>query len=223
MESPDDIKKYFEAEKRLASLFVTFLQGEKGFPSDSIGRGIILTKGLRPDVTIIEPKSKQIIAIIEIKGAREAFENYKVLWKQQLVSYLSAAGNPYIQTYLIMPAEENGGKFSFQICRSDEKSIFVPVAPDEFPHYSTLSTAVISGSINNAEKKQQKAVDVFLNYSYLLAIFLLILVSFAILDWWKPTWEKLSLIGGAVVLMILPHLKRLKVFGLEIERLGKSD
>jgi hypothetical protein len=221
MESTD-IKEYFRSQRKLLSLFVAFLQENKGFPSVSIGREIPLTKGMRPDLTIIEPKSREILSIIEVKGSGLDFAKNKAIWKQQIMSYLAASGNLSIPTYLVLPPEESSN-YSFKILSPDDKHDLIEIAPDDFPSYTTLSAAVISGSIKKAEKKQIEVVDRFHNYSYFLAIFLLLLVIFAILGWWKPTWEILSLIAGAIVLIVLPHLRKLKVFGLEIERLEKSD
>jgi len=208
-----------EREKDTLKALVEYLTAH-GYPSNSFVLEYPAGRR-RADLAVVDPDTKELVAIFELK--RERNPQSEKFGRQQLASYLSEIGNPAIPAYLVFDAPGTP-PFEIERVRFDEpdqnlKEKYMESPPDfQLLKASRRSTVV-------AEKKEQKkiALDKFMLICFVCAFISGVLFLMDLFSSFEMTEAQLLLLGATIALVIIPFAGRLKILGVEFERLEKKS
>jgi len=180
------------------------------------------TLDYRPDIALIDPASGDLLAILEVKLKRD--RKTLCVAANQLGSYLAALGDPAVRAFVAVPSKSGEG-FAFFELREDGE-------PQEVSASRPLSPASLSGERLAAKKAQLKATkekttDRFAAVCRVTAASLLLL---GVLDWVFSlsgvellTNNRMLILGAVVGLVLVPYLSKIKILGVEIERMKERS
>lgn len=213
-------------ESQIEQEFFQFLCG-MGFPQSSIvyepafqpiGSG----RTYRPDFALLDLKTNEPLAIIEIKGRNDPDTLSRAI--QQVQRYIAALRDKAVRGYVVTPAQSGGG-FNFYTPGEDG-------GPKQVPSSSFLNVESLS-SARNAEKKEflaeekKETTDQFLIVCFCTAaVSLLISIADFISSRYGVTLlttERMALIGAAIALVVIPFVQKFKGLGIEIDRAAKDS
>ena len=206
----------------LESKFAAFLQ-ERGYPDGSLIYEPRL-KGPQgklyiPDFLIVDPSRNERLAIVEVKGrlsdrighVQEQFEHYK-----------KAAGDSTLPAFLVTPSEDPESKYPFELHIFNSENQLEKLDLRLFPAFSALSSNHIAEQKQDIKEKKEKVTNSFQTISYLTAFVLVVLLIADFVCSLKGvillTAERLTLLGGAVALVVIPFAQKFKGLGIEWER-----
>jgi hypothetical protein len=218
----DRRREFIEREQRTRDLFLRFLHQEKGYPEEALGINIVIGPRFRPDVAIVDPATKEILALVEVTSAIDTLPKVKANYAVQLLAY-RATTKPVISLYFVAPDPEPASNTGFRLFQIDDKGQLVSIAPHDFPSFLSLRNTVVAGTIQTVEAKQRTTEDKLRLVVLLLALLLAVLIVASVADLWQPTWEFLALLAGLVGIAILPYTKELRILGFSIKRLTEPD
>lgn len=171
----------------------------------------------RPDFAIIDPASKKILAILEIKSRRQPDELQ--LAATYVRQYVDSLGNPSVQGFVAV-ADEAGEGFTFYAPGDGDRP--VPVPPPAF------ATRPLVAAQQATEREQviaarKKGIDTFLVVCFVAAgiAFLVVIMDVALKQFFGfslLTTERMALVGAGLALLVLPFAQKLKMLGVEFER-----
>lgn len=205
----------------IKSSLLKFLKS-KGFSDESLLLDASFTnsKGVtnvRPDIVGIDPGSKELLVIFEIK--KELTEDKRAKYVSQVQLYAEIDKNRNIPVYLVT----NGVPLIFHLFT--KQNIFEQVNSEAIQSFEQYRAGVYAQKINNAQNDVQHSSDNFRILCIALAIILVfITVGDSLLENSRLkisliTANRLILIGIIVALLVFPYLQKFKGFGIEIERL----
>lgn len=213
-------------ESELQNRFYNWLVSEKGYPQDSLRIEFMVTaivgkRKLYIDLAIFDPKTNDIICIVEFK-ALEFKKLSKESVRRQVNSYKAGAGKLNLPTFVVTPSQEATTNEEFEIfdLTNDEWN---KITAQEFPTYGSLTLSEKVTSSIELKQKSKSTIDRFKYICYSLAFlvaFLLILDSLKI---FILSAQQLTLAGVFIALIIMPSAAKLKILGIEFERLKTSD
>jgi hypothetical protein len=168
-----------------------------------------------PDIAIINPKSKEILAVIEIKTL---IERERFIAAYSAVS--RAMGQRAIPFFLVFVLDAENQQFEIHQIVAGESN---PIDPGAFPPPGALALGNAANSIQETKETRKDTLDEFKQACYFLSWFLFMVLILDFLGWVSWTKERLMLLTGAVVLIVIPNATKLKVLGIEFERLLKKN
>lgn len=196
-----------------------------GFPQSSvvyeptfqpIGEG----RRYRPDFALIDPATKEPLAIIEIKGRSDPETLSRAA--QQVRAYLAALRDKAVRGYVVTPTASGSG-FDFYTLDDDGKPKQVPPSVLKF---ESLSTARLAEKKEMLAEEKKETTDQFLLVCFCAAAFaILVAVADFICsryDITLLTTERIALIGAAIALVVIPYVQKFKGLGIEIDRTTKQ-
>lgn len=198
---------------------------EVGFPKNSIASEYELkidTMRGAVDIAIIEPVTNSILSIFEIKVQRENRPQKQLLdmAQKQLLTYLNLLHNPNIPAYVVLAKENCQFEiFPFEIDESGSRVLSPATTLENITPYSVLSNKSRANAIKETSSEIKRTTDWFKIACW---VFAAISIALAILDNLKYitiSSTQLALFGVAIALVIMPFSKKLKVLGVEFERL----
>ncbi len=211
-------------EREFLNVFIQKLI-EAGFPQSSIAVEYKLhnnPSSVIIDIGIVDLITNELLLIFEIKVLHEkrSCDQLKRMAQMQLLNYINQIGNPRIPVYLVVAKSSTDFEiFPFQL-DEDGKRVFLPaVSIKDLMSYSILSNGSMSAAIEIKAKEIKQTTDWFKIICWLCAI---LAVALAVLDNLKIITinsTQLALIGVAIALLIMPFSKKLKILGVEFERL----
>jgi len=191
---------------------------ERGYPPSSIVMDWPVGK-YRVDLAIIDPESKEPMAIFEVKEHKNSSTMQSGY--HQLRKYIKAMGNKSVLTYLVFSVE---GEKPFQIKKVDIYNTY-----SQFEDYAEILSDIISFNILQnsrlnsiiAEKKNERdRVSLWVwGLSWALAIIIAILLVMDLLGFIMIETNHLILLAGIVALVMFPFIKRLRITDFEFEML----
>jgi hypothetical protein len=204
---------------------------QKGFPSDSIvyEPGALKVKDGRlynPDFLIVDPVTNEYLAVIEVKSKVADLSRAK----EQLEAYKKALGDQRIATYLITGPEDVPDMLSILGTDADAKE--KDVDPELLPNFKALKASNVANKKSKIVSEQDETTKALRRTGSILAaiIFIITAADFALTFWDLKllTTERLTLLGVAMILIILPYFQKFKGLGIEWERItgnntNKSD
>ncbi|EJE4561557.1 hypothetical protein BWI06_RS23055 [Vibrio parahaemolyticus] len=191
---------------------------DAGYPKDSIKLeySVPNTNGKYTyiDVAIVEPTSGGVLAIYEVKSSKSG-----KIYREQIEQLASLAklfpNAPQCFVYAKEGHEETLG-----VVNPNQLRVLFLDAP---PTYDSLK-------LNNTTRKQlikrqesRKVLDTFVVTCYVLAALMAIILVLDILEIYSFNAQQLGLLSVIGALVIAPHAAKVKVLGLEFERLKSSD
>lgn len=197
---------------------------ELGFPKSSviyepvfqpIGDG----RRYRPDFALLDPKTNELLAIVEIKGRNDSDTLLRAM--QQVRQYITALRDRSVRGFVVTPAQSGG--FDFYTLGEDDKPKQVPSS--SFLHFESLSSARNAENKEILAEEKKETIDQFLDVcfsaaavSVIIAIADFICTRFAVT---LLTTNRMILIGVAIALVVIPYVQKFKGLGIEIERAAK--
>jgi len=172
------------------------------------------------DLAIVDPQSKEPVALFEVKSRKSP--GNQNMGKEQLQRYIKALGKR-LPTYLVYRSDSSNGldiervEFGNQIEELDR------VSAQEVMQYSTLRRSSLNTSIASTKTKHEKVFDWFWFACWFLAVVLIVL---SVLDFAKVltlSASQLTLMGACIALILIPFASKLKILGIEFERLQKES
>ena len=208
-------------ESELEKNFFEYLRASN-FPHSSVVYQPTLQstkKGIsfRPDFALVDPKNNEPLAIIEIKGSSDKASVVRAF--EQLQEYLATLKDQAVRGYVVTPSETVGG-FNFYTLDNDGSPKRVPSA--EWLNFQSLSTAKLAEKKELLAEEKNETTAIFDKSCRVISI---AAVLIAIADFFLSlrgvtllTSERMTLIGAAVALVLIPYVQKFKWLGLEIER-----
>jgi predicted Zn-ribbon and HTH transcriptional regulator len=212
-------------ELEIEQQFFQYLS-ELGFPKSSVVYEPVFQpirggRRYRPDFALLDPKTNEPLAIIEIKVRNDQDTLSRAT--QQLQQYIAALRDKGIRGFVVTPAQSGCG-FDFYTSNEDGKPKQVPSS--SFLQFESLSSARIAEKKEMLAGEKKETTDQFLIVCFVAAAFA---VAITIADFVCSrynitllTTERMTLVGAAIVLAIIPYVEKLKAFGIEIDRAAKQ-
>lgn len=206
----------------LESKFAAFLQ-ERGYPDGSLiyeprlkgSQGKIYI----PDFVIVDPSRNERLAIVEVKGRIP--DRIKHV-QEQIEHYKAAAGDSTLPAFLVTPSEDQESKCPFDLYVFNSENDLEKVDFGLFPAFSGLSSNQIAEQKQDIKEKKEQVTSSFQTTSHVTAF---VLVSLLVADFLCSlkgvtllTAERLTLLGGIVVIIVIPFAQKFKGLGIEWER-----
>tara|TARA_Y100000815_G_C13334558_1_gene497304 strand:- start:1999 stop:2646 length:648 start_codon:yes stop_codon:yes gene_type:complete len=203
-------------EKQFHAYLITL-----GFPPESIiyepaFKASFDGRKYRPDFAVLDPKTREPLAIIELKGMADQSLLQSAL--QQVRWYTNQLQNPSIRAYV---ATRSSGSGAFDFYQDDEAGNLKKV-DSLFVEAASLTSASTAEKKEILAEKRKRTIDGFFVVCYVaaavafliaIADFLLELRGITVL-----TTARIILLGSAAGFLIIPFLQKFKALGIEIER-----
>lgn len=211
-----------EFHSKLEADFATYLTS-LGYPDGSlIFEPSIKTVGkirYQPDFLIIDPSNNERLALIEVKGRiLDRIESVK----EQLNMYRAELGDPSLPVFLAIQSEEYVAEHPFELLKLRYDNEFEKVDLRLFPTFMALSTNKAADKKKEITDKKKEVSTSFETLSRWMAV---VLVSLVVADFICSffsitllTAERLTLLGGSVVLVVIPYAQKFKGLGIEWEK-----
>ena len=190
-------------ESQIEQQFFHYLS-ELGFPKSSviyepvfqpIGDG----RRYRPDFALLDPKTNEPLAIIEIKGRNDPATLSRAT--QQVRQYIAALRDKAVRGFVVTPAQSGGG---FDFYTPGENGEPKQVPSSSFLQFESLSSARIAEKKEMLAEEKKETTDQFLVVCFAAAAFA---VSVAAADFVCScygitllTTERMALVGAAIAL-----------------------
>jgi hypothetical protein len=193
---------------------------EKGFPPESIiydpsmyssGTGIVYT----PDFLIVDPLTKEFLAIIEVKSKQVDLSHARNL----LERYKKSLGATRAATFVVTGSEDVPEKIA--IFKSSSQNVTDEVETNLLPNFQALQVNNVAGKKTEIKTDQDKtirnlrATGVFLSiflFAVTVSDFILSLRNIQLLN-----TERITLLGAVIILLLIPFFQKFKGLGLEWE------
>lgn len=216
-------------EKDFLNFFIKKLE-EIGFSRDSI----ILDYKLKNDslvgyvdIAIIEPITNNILSIFEIKVQQKNQNQSQLLEieKKQLLKYINLLNNQNILAYLVVVKNYDDFEiFPFEVDEKGERTFFPSISIENITPYNILSNKNRVDAIEKATSEIKKTTDWFKITCWVCATILAILAFLDGIKYISISNTQLVLFGAIIALVIMPFSRKLKILGVEFERLiDKKD
>lgn len=195
-----------------------------GFPQSSVVYEPTfqsISEGIRyrPDFALIDPATKEPLAIIEIKGRNNSDALIRAL--HQVRAYLDALRDKAVRGYVVTP-DASGAGFDFFTLDEDGRPKQVPPSVLKF---ESLASARLTERKEILVDEKKVATDRFFLVCNASAAFaILVAAADFILSRYGITvltTERLALIGAAIALVVIPYVQKFKGLGIEIDRTTK--
>lgn len=177
------------------------------------------------DVAIVDLITNKILLMFEIKkgGNESAYKKAKENGERYLLHYISLLKDSTIPVYLVITkGSEDFDILPFEIEKDekDEKRILKSAIPiDNLTSYTVLSNKSIISTIATNSVEIKKNIDGFKIVCWICAGIAIILAGLDIFKIITLSNTQVALIGVAIALVIMPFSKKLKILGVEFERL----
>lgn len=195
---------------------VSYLK-QQGFPESSLAIGWTVGKQ-KIDLAVLDNITKEPIAVFIIIEDNKCNETNLILPSQRLTG-------SNIPVYFVFAKD---GTPSFEVLRfNNEKKHSSRDLPrmnaENILSYSTLKESGRNAVIERKKRERKSAFDLFQLVCWILA---LLIVPLIVLDIYKVisiSGNQLTLIGIVVVLVLVPFASRIRILGIEFERLIKEN
>lgn len=209
-----------EREQNTLNALIDYLKAH-GYPPSSIAVEYPIGK-YRADLAVVDPDSREPIALFELK--RQRTPTSEKFGRMQLASFLSALRGRTIPTYLVFGME---GDPPFEIEHITFEKEEAPSPEPEPKGVNIIDFAVLreSGSISalaDKKREQKHLFDLFQVVCWLLAASVFVLVGLDFADKISITSVRLTMIGIGVALVLVPFASKLRILGIEFERIRRE-
>jgi hypothetical protein len=193
---------------------------EKGYPPESIiydpsmyssGASIVYT----PDFLIVDPLTKEFLAIIEVKSKHADLSKARNL----LERYKKSLGATRAATVVVTGPEDVPDKIS--IFRSSSENERNEVETNLLPNFQALQVNNVAGKKAEIKTEQDKTIRNLRITGVSLSILLMVVTVFdfvlSLRNIQLLNTERITLLGAAIVLLLIPFFQKFKGLGLEWE------
>lgn len=170
---------------------------------------------LRPDVAIVDPQTKTVLSIIELKASNGPTKQHAT----QLLDYINFFENASVKGFLAL--SKGDGEFSFH--ELDKNNKLLECEFENILNFNKLNIKQTTETISNLKNARKENVANFKLVCFVSAglSFILAITDFICsrYDIQILTPERLALLGVTIALAIIPFVQKLKILGVEIERI----
>lgn len=210
-----------QLERYTAEKFIKYLKAH-GYPESSIAVEYQLDGRYMVDIAILDMNKNIPIQLFEIKSEKSP-EMIKI-GKEQLKKHLSFLKNKNIPTYLVFP---KGKEPFFDIVNINTSYILHRQEINEnntfVLNYHAQRNARIAEEVENVKNKKENVVDNFKVTCWILAFIALIIGILVKLKIFGLDTTDLIIISIVIALILVPFASKLKILGIEFERLKSDD
>ena len=212
-------------ESKVEEQFFHYLS-ELGFPKSSviyepvfqaIGDG----RRYRPDFALLDPKTNELLAIIEIKGLNDP--NTLSRATEQVRRYITALRDKAVRGFVVTPAQSGVG-FDFYTPGEDGEPKQVPSS--SFLQFESLSSARIAEKKEMLAEEKKGTTDRFFVVCFSASAFAVAVATADLVcsryGITLITTERITLVGAAIALVVIPYVQKFKGLGIEIDRAPKQ-
>ena len=166
------------------------------------------------DVAIIDPDTNDVVAIIEVNGAKGNALNAAA---KQVASYAKLLPSSPLSLVYVFEGEAK------QIGMVNESDGGVTLI-QSLPSFISLLTGGRAQNKVEAKSKSSRVTDSFSLACYLLAFLVGVILALDIAGIYKFSSQQLTLLGIFIGLLVIPYAAKFKLLGMEFERYsdGKS-
>lgn len=192
---------------------------QHGYPDESLVPEWQIGERARVDLAVIDPETNKALALFELKRSKTADSTRMAL--KQLEVFSSTLGNEQVPLYIVFGIEETRSLEVYLYKRGKYTENNLELVK-EVPGFVIFQKRKIRQAIEQTEEERKEAIDYFQSACWIIAVLILILFVLDILHILNMTKERLVLIGVIIGLVIVPFASKLKILGLEFERLKEK-
>ncbi|MNF63146.1 hypothetical protein D3C85_773060 [compost metagenome] len=177
----------------------------------------------RPSFALIDPKKNEHIAIIEVKeckigGGSSIYKNMR--------DYSKAVGSDSIPVYIISTDYSDASPFLLHSL--DDKGEIITIDHSLFPSFEALSAKESTDRKVDLRIRREYISDKFRKICWVASslFFILVALDFFLKEFYDIgllTAERISLLGGALALIVIPFAQKFKGLGIEWEKIVNSN
>ncbi|HCF4373737.1 hypothetical protein [Pseudomonas aeruginosa] len=176
----------------------------------------------RPSFALIDPNKNEYLAIIEVKEAR--IDSGKSIY-ENMIDYRKALGANSIPVYIISTDYDNPS--SFLLHSFDDQGNIKVIDCNLFPTFEALSAKETTDRKAELRVRREDTDDKFTRVCWLVAagLFVLVIADFIGKEMYGLgflTAERITLIGAALALIVIPFAQKFKGLGIEWEKVSGS-
>ncbi len=193
-----------------------------GYPENSIAVEYKIGENYRVDIAILDQRKNIPIQLFEIKSRKTPEMINR--GKEQLKNYLSVFNNKNIPTYLVFPKKdepyfqiENINLYEQNDDKNEEEQYSITF------NYSAQRVARINEEASIIKKEKVKVIDTFKIICWIVSGCVFTIGFLSKLKLFDISATDLSIIGTSIALIIIPYASKLKILGIEFERLVKEE
>lgn len=176
----------------------------------------------RPDVLLLDPTTRAPLAVVEVRENLDELEDVAIAGDAVLNDF--GTQNADVRIFLAQPQGETFG-FLEVISKRGDKAwyTFSTTSLSEFPRAPSVVRGARASALAATLGERRRAVDGFKATCWLLAAaaFLVGAADTVGLIDLNPT--RLAIFGVVIALVVIPFASRLKLLGVEFERLQKIE
>lgn len=211
----------YNTELEMENKFIKYLLNNN-YPKESIAVEYNIGN-YRVDIAIIDPKKNVPVQLFELKRRKSKETIFS--GKKQIQKYRSSFSDKNIPAYLVFPKDIEP---YFEIINIDDDDLKINQNIEEYKNeniilnYDAQLNARITENIDAIKEKEKKVIDVFKVESWIIGIAVLVIGVLSKIGLFTLDAKDLSLLGVVIALFLIPYAGKLKILGLEFERL-KGD
>lgn len=210
-----------ERDEDLLLSLIDFLLAH-GYPKNSLVMEWPIRGRYRVDLAVVDPDTNKAIALFELKRKKRP-ETLKMALRQ-LEAYSKALGDEQVPTYVVF-GKEGDPPFEIYYLQKEglERSENQPIRINKVPDFSIFKTSRFRKIVSQTEKKRKKTLNSFQIVCWVAAFFVSVLLILDFSNILDITPERLALVGVVAGLVIIPFASKLKLLGIEFERLREKE
>jgi hypothetical protein len=210
-----------QLERDTATRLIEYLKTH-GYPENSIAVEYQIGDRYRVDVAILDLKKNIPIQLFEIKSMKTP-EMIR-MGTEQVQKYVSYLKNKNIPVYLVFPKDEAPFLEIIKIDPQNLKSLREVSEETSFiPNYIAQRNSRIAEEADIVSKKKEKVIDTFKIICWIVAGITLVIGVLSKLKVIDLDATDLTIIGAVIALILIPFASKLKILGVEFERLTDRD
>lgn len=207
-----------EREKETLKSFIDYLVAH-GYPESSIALEYPIGKH-RADLAVVDHDTKEPIAIFEFKQRKT--QNAVKFGKLQLSTLSASLATANVPTYLVF-GQDGPQPFEIERIETEEKGKKAQeTTPDELLDYKILKKSRINTAVAEKKKERKNAFDWFWAACWICAVAVITLFILDIRKKLVLNSSQLTLLGVSIALILVPFASKLKILGVEFERLSQA-
>lgn len=207
-----------ERDENILQSVIKFLLSH-GYPQESIAVEYPIGK-YRIDLAILDIETKEPIALFEFKAKRTP--SAERFGREQLKPFLKAASNSSIPTYLVFEKESPPFYEIEKILVNDQETM-MPLFAEKPLDYDILKQSGRNILITRKKAENKDAFDVFKIACWICVVLVFVVFVLDALGRIELSEKQLVLLSGAIALAIIPFASKLKILGVEFERMKEGN
>lgn len=217
-------------DRKLEKLFFEYLVSI-GYPKEAIAyqpavQPVRHMQCYRPSFALIDPKKNEYLAIVEVKEARMGESRKGGFIYENMIDYRKALGANSIPVFIV--STDYNDTSPFLLHSFDEQGQINVIDYTLFPTFEALAVKEQADRKADLRLRRDNAGESFtmVCWSVSAILFVLVIGDFYIKKEYSLdllTAERISLIGAALALIVIPFAQKFKGLGIEWEKVAGSS